>query len=396
MFALILSAVVTVAGPGFDVQLLDGQSLSGSITALDAKQVTVETDDGPTTLDVTKLARISAVDKSKAIGSLPSVWIDLVDGTTLLAAEYAVSEDAARITFGDKQQAELPAKRIAAVRFQELTDEIAGEWSRIREMKSDSDLLVVRKNDTVNYHKGMVEGVDESTVRFNLDGDVLPVKRTKVLGIVYYRRGDGTMPATVCGLDDVDGSRWAVSSLAFADDKLQLSTPAGLSVSRPLESVKNIDFSSGKIVYLSDLPTESVKWTPYFGKSDQLPILRKFFAPRFDSGFGSNELCLDKKAYRKGLALHSRTEIVYRLPGRFGRFKALVGIDDAVRPNGNVRLVISGDERTLLETTIDGNDDPKPVDLDISGVRRLRILVDFGERLDVADHLDLCEARIVK
>ena len=88
--------------------------------------------------------------------------------------------------------------------------------------------------------------------------------------------------------------------------------------------------------------------------------------------------------------------MVYRLPGRFGRFKAIVGIDDSVRPNGNVRLVISGDDRVLLEATIDGSDEPKPVDLDISGVRRLRILVDFGQRLDVADHLDLCEARIVK
>ncbi len=396
MFALILSAMLTAAGPQFEVQLLDGRAIAGSITALDTEQVTIDTTDGPTTINITKLMRISAAPQSEAPGVLPGVWIDLVDGSSLVASDYSVSEGLAQITLGDSQQVELFAKRVAAVRFQEQTPAIAAEWSRILDMKSDADLLVVRKNDTVNYHKGMVEGVDRDTVRFNLDGDVLPVKRTKVLGLVYYRRGDGTLPTTVCNLDDTDGSHWAVSSLALSKDKLKWGTPAGVTVSRSLDQISKIDFSSGKIVYLSDLSTESVKWTPYFGKDDQLPVLRKFFAPRQDSSLASKQLSLGGKQYRKGLSLHSRSEVVYRLPGRFGRFKAIVGIDDSVRPNGNVRLVISGDDRVLLEATIDGSDEPKPVDLDISGVRRLRILVDFGQRLDVADHLDLCEARIVK
>jgi hypothetical protein len=36
------------------------------------------------------------------------------------------------------------------------------------------------------------------------------------------------------------------------------------------------------------------------------------------------------------------------------------------------------------------------VDLDLQGVRRLAVLADFGQEMDVADHLDLCEARILK
>jgi hypothetical protein len=67
-----------------------------------------------------------------------------------------------------------------------------------------------------------------------------------------------------------------------------------------------------------------------------------------------------------------------------------------VRPNGNVRLVIQGDDRVLLETSVAGTEAARLVDLDLTGVRRLSILVDFGENLDVADHLDLAEARIVK
>ena len=50
----------------------------------------------------------------------------------------------------------------------------------------------------------------------------------------------------------------------------------------------------------------------------------------------------------------------------------------------------------LYRQAISGRDQPRTLDLDISGIRRLRILVDFGERLDIADHLHLCNARILK
>ena len=69
--------------------------------------------------------------------------------------------------------------------------------------------------------------------------------------------------------------------------------------------------------------------------------------------------------YGKGLALYCRTELVYRLPGRFSRFQAVAGIDDAVRPNGKVRLVVRGDDKVLLEAVIPGSDAPRPIDLDV-------------------------------
>ncbi len=74
----------------------------------------------------------------------------------------------------------------------------------------------------------------------------------------------------------------------------------------------------------------------------------------------------------------------------------MAGIDDRVRPAGNVRLVISGDDRELFAQTVTGSDEPLALNVDITGVKRLKILVDFGEQLDLADCLDLCDARITK
>jgi len=256
-------------------------------------------------------------------------------------------------------------------------------------------LLLVRRGEVVDYHKGVLRDVSQSTVQFELDGDLLPVKRPKVHGLVYYHPPGNSPPEAICEISDAGGSRWSVRTLELADE-LTWTTPGGLKRIQPLSTVRQIDFSRGKITFLSDLKPESVTFTPYFGPGKALPLLAKFFALREDKNLQSGPLQLEKKKYKKGLALHSRTKVVYRLPGRFSRFQATVGIDDAVRPRGNVRLVIYGDDRVLLESTVTGADPPQPVDLDLAGVRRIAILADFGEEMDVADHLDLCEARILK
>ena len=134
-----------------------------------------------------------------------------------------------------------------------------------------------------------------------------------------------------------------------------------------------IDFSQGKIVYLSDLKAESVEWTPFIAAGKPLASWSEFFRPRNDQSLRSGPLEVGGKVYKKGLALHSRTTMVYRLPGQFQRFKAIAGIDDRFRPRGNVRLVIRGDDRVLVKLTVAGTDEqPQPIDLDLSGVRRLR------------------------
>ena len=157
-----------------------------------------------------------------------------------------------------------------------------------------------------------------------------------------------------------------------------------------------VDFSNGKLVYLSDLKTDSVAWTPYFATAKPLPAMEQFYAPRFDRSVDSEPLRLADTPYDKGIALHSRTEIVYRLPAGYTRFQATVGIDDVGRHAGKVRLVVRGDDSVLLELVVAGEDPPKPIDLATTGVRRLTILADFADKSGTSDCLLLCNARLSK
>jgi len=395
MWQIIFCLFLTGASPTFEVQTLDDRVISGTLAELTADGLTVETTAGKVFLETEKLLNVSLKQKPSAPVPPPGAWIELTDGSTIVARQYTVRGNRAAITLLNDEVLETPTRSIRNVRLQHISEALAGQWSQIMTAKLDGDVLVVRKGDNLDYQQGVLGDVNADVVRFQLDGEDLPINRAKVFAFVYRHPSGEARPEVICRLTDVFGSHWQLRKITLGK-KLQLTTPAGLTFSCPLEILASIDFSLGKIVYLSDLKPESVAWTPFFNTAKTLPSMEQLYAPRQDRNFESNPLQLAGTEYGKGLAIRSRTEMVYRLPGSFARFKAVAGIDDSVRLQGNVRLLIRGDNDLLLDMPVSGTDAPKPIDLDLTGVRKLIILVDFGDRASLGDHLDLCNARITK
>ncbi len=386
---------MTGAPPRFEVQTLDGRIVSGSLMKLTADGLTVETDAGKVFLETEKLLEVSLKHKPAASVLPPGVWIELIDGSTIVARQYAVRGDRAAITLLDDELLETPTRSIRSVRLERISQSMAAQWSQILNNKFEGDVLAVHNGDNLDYQQGVLGDINPETVHFQLDGEDLPVNRGKVYGFAYHHPPGEALLGVICRLTDVFGSHWQISKIAL-DKEMHLTTPAGLSLSCSPEILASIDFSVGKIVYLSDLKPESVAWKPFFDTIKTSCAMEQFYAPRMDRNFESNPLQLAGTEYGKGLAIRSRTEMVYRLPGPFTRLKAVAGIDDSVRPQGNVRLVIRGDNNVLLEVPIAGTDAIKPIDLDLTGVRKLSILVDFGGQAGFGDQLDLCNARVIK
>jgi hypothetical protein len=403
MTSIILAIIVTAAVSPFEVQTLDGRTLTGSLVKLTADRLTIAAKEGNVSLNAQEVLTISPRQRPKPVLRTAGVVVELTDGSIIRGRQYLAHGSQTRITLADGETVDVPAGVVRTVqlggaretRLPQEMDAQGSEWSRLIKMKSDSDLLIVRAEENLDYHKGVLHDVTEEAVRFELDGEVLPVKRSKVFGFVYRHGAETDLPPAVCRNTDSAGSQWSVRALALAEG-LHWTTPAGLSVTMPLGSVASIDFSGGKLTYVSDLQPETAVWTPYFGVENPLPAAKRLYAPRFDRGFESAPLQLGRAVYGKGLALYCRTEIVYRLPARFRRFQAVAGIDDAVRPHGKVRLVVRGDDKVLLDVVILGSDAPRPLELDLTDVRRLTIVADFAGSLSAGDRLLLCNARIIK
>lgn len=396
VYALLLLGAV---GPEVEVRTVDGDAITGRLIELSATNATLETDSGSTTIDGQKM--LSLGPRSAGTAKPPEakpvelpVVVGLVDGSTVPAAGFSSDSRKARLLPAQGEPLEIDLRDVSAVRLQAGEPAVEQSWRDILAGKHVEDILVIRKGDTLDYHKGVVHEVNDASVQFEMDGEKIAVKRARVFGIVYFRP-PRDLPGALCTITDGAGGKWAVRTLSF-DEQLRWTTPCGVEVRKGIDAIANIDFSAGKIVFLSELKPDSVRWTPFFSPSQPLPSVEEFYAPRSDQNFSAQPLRLRGEKYAKGLAIHSKTEMVYRLPGRFSRFKAIAGIDDEVAPNGHVRLVIRADDQTLFDETISGTDAPKSLDLDISNAKRLVILVDFGEKLDVGDHLVMALARISK
>lgn len=397
MGMLLLSAVVLAARPAVEVQPLSGGPVRGKLVSLGPHEVIVESAAGPVRLELAQVAGLVFNGTPAAGATKAAVWVELVDGSRIAAGNVALRSGKAAIgAESGGAVLEVPASLVRWIRFQPETQALAGPWQKLLQSEVRADLLVTRKGDVLDFYQGIVQAVGDEVVDFVLEGERIPAKRAKLYGLVFHHPAGQTLPEPLGVAVEAGGSRWPLRSIRLEGDTFHWTTPGGVSVSRPASCIQRIDFSQGKIVYLSDWKPEAAQWTPYIGLGTELPARVALFGPRPDRSLSGGPLELGGKVYAKGLALHSRTELVYRLAEPYRRFSAVAGIDDRVRPRGNVRLTVRGDGKVLFDATIAGVDPPRELDLDIRGVRRLSILVDFGEDLDVADHLDLCDARLVK
>ncbi|MGC3969092.1 MAG: NPCBM/NEW2 domain-containing protein [Pirellulales bacterium] len=181
----------------------------------------------------------------------------------------------------------------------------------------------------------------------------------------------------------------------MVEGKLRLETPAGAELDLPLERVNSMVYPAR---YLTDFPAEQVVFETRVREPRAVAdLVAKRYGPRFDKALEPGPLRLGGRDYHKGVALHSRSTVTWLLAEPFVKFTATVGIDDRVRPHGNAKLTIYGDDRVLFERNVQGSDAPAPIALDLTGVTRLKVTVDFGDDgIETGDYLDLCDARLYK
>jgi len=386
----------SATGPQVVVVTQDGKTLRGALQSLTSERVVLSVDDRAVTVERAKLSTTAPLSPPAAAADKPGVRIELVDGSVLIAAGYTAAGSGATLKFTSGEAIQLATKMIHGVRLLPPDPQADKGWAAVLAARAEGDRLAIRKQGSVDHLVGVLAGVTDGQVEFRYDGKTYRVPRAKVEGLVYFHAAAAELPPPVCRVSLADGSRLDVASLELAGGKLALRLLAGPSLKVPWGRVTRLGFSDRGAVYLSDLEPQSTRYAPLVDAGDSSAALAALYGPRRDAALEGGPLSVAKTQYSKGLAVRSRTELVYRLPGKFRRLVAVAGIDDRVRPAGNVRLEIRADGKTLFHATITGKDDPRPISLDITGAARVTILVDYGRGGDRADHLDLCQLRITR
>jgi hypothetical protein len=141
------------------------------------------------------------------------------------------------------------------------------------------------------------------------------------------------------------------------------------------------------MVFLSDLEPVEARHQPI------VTLERPWQA---DRSVGGRPLTLAGKVFDKGLGVASRSVVTFTNEGNYDLLAATIGIDGETEGRGDCIFVVEADGREVFRQRMAGKDQPQSINVDISGREKVSLIVEPGEDLDLADHADWCDARLVR
>jgi hypothetical protein len=169
---------------------------------------------------------------------------------------------------------------------------------------------------------------------------------------------------------------------------LPVRTAWGARLGVPLENIARLTVQNGRFRFLSDLRPVEARHTPY------LDTPRPH---RVNASVSGGPLRLGGARFSRGIGVHARSDLTYELAGGYSTFAAVIGVDAAVGGAGSVLFRVLGDERVLYESPVlRGGDAPLPIRVDVRGVLLLRLVVDFADNGDLADHANWANAHLLR
>ncbi len=194
-----------------------------------------------------------------------------------------------------------------------------------------------------------------------------------------------------------DGSLLRVTKVATAGATTRLTLPGALELELATDvlcrELTLLRPSGNRVVYLSDLPPIGYK---------HIPLLESPWPLQPDRSTAGGRLRHGGHVFSKGLGMHSTSRVAYDLDGQYRRFQAEVAVDDDAGLRGAVTVRVLFEDvqgqwqRAFESAVVRGGAPPLPIAVDVTGVKRMALIVDFAERGDLLDHADWLNARLIK
>ncbi|MEZ6112172.1 MAG: hypothetical protein R3C99_14290 [Pirellulaceae bacterium] len=99
-------------------------------------------------------------------------------------------------------------------------------------------------------------------------------------GLVYFHALKPDFAAPVCRVHDANSCVWQAKSFAASDRSVEVTCLSNVRVSLPLGQIDKFDFSTGNLVFLSDLEPQTSEWTPWFASATLPEALSLMHSPK--------------------------------------------------------------------------------------------------------------------
>lgn len=294
------------------------------------------------------------------------------------------------LNLGDEQPADtaLGLSRISAV-----WDTRVGKDQFNRENEpADEDTVYIRDKDNpeqIRSVSGEIVGLSDEALTFVFRGKERSITRDRVVGLVlaHAERPKGPKPGFHQMLRLRTG-QLLPGKIVSIGDRVVLDLIGGGRIDVPRIAASTMRNVNGRRIDLTRVEPTAEEAIPYFGLA--MPY-------RVNQSFTGGAIRLyDEQIYERGLAVHTKSRLHYKLERPAEAFRARFGLMDPGGRMGNVTARVIGDDKVLWEKT-DITADSEAIDVlvKLTGVKRLVLEVDFGKGQNVGDRAAWCNPQII-
>lgn len=401
VFVLVIgpAAWCSAQAPTLTVTGLDGRSSSGELLQL-VPEIVVRSDAGPVSFAWSEVLSVEVGGdgaQSRPAASTAPLWFELADGSSF-AGEVSAADEAGFLVRWGERTCRLDTSMIRLIRamspspaaesrFREVLREArqrSGESAADRSVALD-DVAVVARDEDVLVLRGRVQQIEPDVVRFEWNKRTVRLPWARVAGLLFARPSPRSAS---CVVRLHSGEAFAGRVVSGAVDGLMLRSGILDDVPLSWAVIARVDCRSERLVFLSEMTPARYEFEPLFDKRWEYAV---------DRTLSGRRIRLGGQAYTRGVTLHSGARLTYRLDGQYAQFAALAGIADEMEQRGCAVLRVVGDGEVLWEASgVRGGQPPRDVVVPVAGVDELTLMVDYGDELDLSDHVVWAQARVIR
>jgi hypothetical protein len=315
--------------------------------------------------------------------NLDAVVLQTRRGGKMLARSVTIADDVTQVVTVGGTKLEVSLEHLRSIwmggkpttEFEEALAKPSAELDRIF-VKVDKDIQEI---------SGLIVGLDAKMLTLEFDGVSRSLPTQNLAGIVVAQIVEEKKISAQVSLKD--GSVLPAESVALVDGALQLDS----------EVIGDIEISPGivaSIEFVSDRVTQLTSLTPT--KSEHLPLVTLRRPAKKNQNVSGGPLVVTKQTFTRGFGVASASRLEFELDDNYETFVAQVGIDDETSGRGDCVFKVLADGRELWQSRARGGQAPQQIKLDIANVRELTLVVETGADLDLADHANWCQPRLIR
>ncbi|MEL6106127.1 MAG: NPCBM/NEW2 domain-containing protein [Planctomycetota bacterium] len=361
-----------------EIETVSGEKLAGEWQAATKDAIRVKTTDGIKEVLVDKLVAMRPVDAPEP-GTPPTSLVSIVTGSQVRVQDFSLADGKFLLEPRRQSTIQLPVQQIRSVRFRLGNAKTDPQWLGLLEADNRRDVMVIRRpGEQLDPIEGVVLGLDNETLQFELDGEKISAPVDRLEGVIL--RSTTTTASVKVRVEDKYGSVFAGLRLepSTASDRIELLLGDDVRHSIPLEHLKSVTWASGRQM-LARTTAANSEVTPYLQTKIDSELFEAWFGPRSDN---------DDLIATAGGSAEFRVD-----PGFQTLAGSVVRDTDVNSGMAVVRILIDGN--VAWEQSVSG-DKPKGFRVNIANARRVRLEVVAGSDGDVGDRVRFLNPRFLK